>query len=549
MSERVALKRDPQTDRATLQAVLEAAQAGDHSRAAELAAAALADGLEHPLLLNVAALGCEQRGRPDEALPLLERAVRIAPNDVPCRNALGLCLLQLERPAEALEQFNVLIRLSPDLAFAHTSRGNALLALGEISDADASFQRAVALDPNQGVALAGLAHIASSRGASVDARQWAEKALTLIPGYPKAVMSLALAELTERQLLKAEGRVRALLEDSRLTSLERACAEGLLGDVLDAEGSTAEAFACYSACNQQLQETYANRFATGTTALEYAQSMLRYFDRAQPDRWRSPPQLGSDSSGVRGHVFLVGFPRSGTTLLEVILEGHPNVASLEERELLIDSVQEFMQQPEDLERLARAGTATLEAARAAYWRRVAQLKVDVSGKVFVDKYPLNTLKLPLIARLFPQAKILYASRDPRDVVISCFRHRFAMSAPIYELLTIEGAARYYDAVMQVLIKLTGLFTLQIAPVRHEDLVTAFEREMKRICDFIGLTWDPAMGDFALRTKNRPVLTPSTAQLVRGLNTEGLGHWHRYQAQLAPVLPLLEPWIKRFYYSD
>jgi hypothetical protein len=86
-------------------------------------------------------------------------------------------------------------------------------------------------------------------------------------------------------------------------------------------------------------------------------------------------------------------------------------------------------------------------------------------------------------------------------------------------------------------------------VRHEDLVTEFAREMKRICAFLRLDWDPAMGDFALRAQFRSVLTPSTAQLVRGLNTEGLGHWHRYREQLQPVLPILDHWIKRFYYDS
>jgi len=80
------------------------------------------------------------------------------------------------------------------------------------------------------------------------------------------------------------------------------------------------------------------------------------------------------------------------------------------------------------------------------------------------------------------------------------------------------------------------------------LVTEFAREMKRICAYLGLEWAPAMGDFALRTQNRGVLTPSTAQLVRGLSTEGLGHWRRYRTQLAGVLPLLDPWVKRFYYD-
>jgi len=85
-------------------------------------------------------------------------------------------------------------------------------------------------------------------------------------------------------------------------------------------------------------------------------------------------------------------------------------------------------------------------------------------------------------------------------------------------------------------------------VRHEDVVTEFMREMRRVCAYLGLEWVEAMGDFAKRTSTRAVLTPSTAQLVRGLSTEGLGHWRRYEAQLAPVLPQLQPWVTRFYYE-
>jgi tetratricopeptide (TPR) repeat protein len=542
------MARDLEADHATLRAVYEAAQGGHHAQAGSLAEAALATGLEHPLLLNVAALKLEQHGLVPEAERLLQRAVLIAPNDLNSRNALGLCLLRLERPAEALEQFEALLKLNPSLPYAHASHGNSLLALGAISEAEASYQRALAIDANQGIALAGLAHIASSRGAYPEARAWAEKALTLVPEFPDAVMSLAAAELGERQTQRAGERIRALLTDTRLAPLERAYANGLLGDILDAEDRPAEAFAAYTACNQDLRRLYGDRFSAGANAFEYVRSMTRYFEHARPQAWKLRPPGGAPSSAVRGHVFLLGFPRSGTTLLELILEGHPNVVSLEEKESLIDSVQEYMQRPEDLERLTRATPATLEALRAAYWRLVAGAGVDVAGKMFVDKYPLNTLKLPVIARLFPEAKILFACRDPRDVVLSCFRHRFKMNAPIYELLSIESAARYYDAVMRLVIRLNSELTLDTCLVRHEDLVTEFAREMKRICTFLGLDWAPAMGDFALRTKNRAVLTPSTAQLVRGLNTEGLGQWRRYRTQLAPVLEMLDPWVKRFYYD-
>jgi tetratricopeptide (TPR) repeat protein len=541
------LARDPQADHATLRAVHGAAVAGDHAKASTLAEAALADGLEHPLLFNLAALKLEQLGCVSDAEVLLRRAVEIAPDDIGSRNALGLCLLRLDRPEEARAQFEALLDLNPSLPYAHASHGNALLALGAITDAEASYRRALSIDAEQGMAMAGLAHIASRRGAYPAARKWAEKALTLLPGYPDAVMSLAAAELGERELDQAEARVRALLADERLQPAERAHANGMLGDVLDAEDRPGEAFAAYASCNGELQRLHAGQFANAPSALEYVRSMTQCFEDAAPDTWK-PRAAVQDRSGARGLVFLLGFPRSGTTLLEVILEGHPNVVSLEENELLIDAVNEYMQRPEDLERLSRASTADLEFLRAAYWRRVAVAGIDVPDKVFVDKHPLNTLKLPLIARLFPQAKILFACRDPRDIVLSCFRHRFKMSAPIYELLTAEGAARYYDAVMQLLVTLTRVLALETCLVRHEDLVTEFAREMKRICAYLGLEWAPAMGDFALRTKNRGVLTPSTAQLVRGLSTEGLGHWRRYRPQLAGVLPMLDPWVKRFYYD-
>ncbi len=539
--------RNPEADNTTLTAVHAAAQRGAHAEAAALAARALADGLEHPLLFNLAALNLDMQGRVSEAEALLQRAILIGPNDLSSRNALGLCLLRLERPAEALRQFDELLRLDSSLPFAHASRGNALFALGAIDEAQASYARAIEIDANQGVALAGLARIAGSRGAHADARAWAERSLAALPGYPDAVMSLAAAELGERSPNRAELRLRALLTEPRLTPLERAYATGLLGDSLDAKSLPAEAFAAYTSCNQQLREAYAARFSEGPSALEYARSLSRFFEES-PRNWQAADAADEHSGGAAQHVFLLGFPRSGTTLLEVVLEGHPDVVSLEEQELLIDSVREFMRRPSDLARLMKADAGALAPLRAGYWRLVAAAGIDVSGKTFVDKHPLNTLKLPLIARLFPRAKILFACRDPRDIVLSCFRHRFQMSAPIYELLTLQGAARYYDAVMQLAVCLTGALGLDMCLVRHEDVVTEFMREMRRICAYLGLEWVDAMGDFAKRSSTRAALTPSTAQLVRGLSTEGLGHWRRYQAQLAPVLPLLEPWVKRFYYD-
>ena len=148
------LTRQAEADHATLAAVHAAAQRGAHSEAAVLAQAALADGLEHSLLLNVLALDLELQGRIAEAEQLLQRAVAIAPRDLSSRNALGLCLLRLERPGDALAQFDALLALNAALPFVHASRGNALAALGAISEAQVSYQRALELDANQVIALA-----------------------------------------------------------------------------------------------------------------------------------------------------------------------------------------------------------------------------------------------------------------------------------------------------------------------------------------------------------------------------------------------------------
>jgi tetratricopeptide (TPR) repeat protein len=542
------MDRDPAADRERLRSIQRLAQAGQHAQAAALAQAARADGLEHPLLYNVLALKLESEGRLPEAEALLQSAVRLAPADVASRNALGLCLLRLERPDEALVQFESALARESGLAFIHANRGSALIALRRVGDAEASFQRALALDERHGVALAGLAHIASSRGAYPEARARAEKALQLMPGYPEAVLSLVSSELGERKPSLAEARVRDVLSREDLHPLSRAYATGLLGDALDAQDRMAEAFSAYSLCNRLLREAHGPRFDSEPGALKYAQGLLEFLQRADAGPWRVAPLSTGLRDPASGHIFVLGFPRSGTTLLEVVLEGHPQVISLEENESLIDGIQEFMREPQDLDRLLRAPPATLDALRQSYWRHVAQTGVDVRGKVFVDKYPLNTLKLPLIARLFPKARILFAYRDPRDVVLSCFRHRFRMSAPMYELLTLEGTAAYYDVVMRVFLECMRVLPLDSCLIRHEDVVTAFTREMRRICEFLQLEWMPAMEEFALRTQRREILTPSTAQLARGLNASGVGHWRRYRTQLEPVLPLLAGWVSHFQFD-
>jgi hypothetical protein len=205
----------------------------------------------------------------------------------------------------------------------------------------------------------------------------------------------------------------------------------------------------------------------------------------------------------------------------------------------------FLREPLDLAPLASCTAEELAALRGAYWQRVRAAGVELSGKLFIDKHPLNTLKLPLIARLFPGARILFASRDPRDVVLSCFRRRFRMNAAMYQLLTLAGAAEFYDAVLQFATQARGALRLHWHEVRYERLVSDFGAETRAICDFLGLEWNADLERFAERASAREHATPSTAQLARGLDASGIGHWRHYATALEPLQALLAPWVERY----
>ena len=541
------MPRDLNADQEMLRNVLALAEKRDIPRAAAIAEQALASGFEHPLLLNVLATRLEHEGRLQEALQLLERAARLAPGDIAVRNALSLCLQRLDRPAEALQHVDRLLEDHPDLAFAHANRGNALIAMGALGKAQQSHERAVELDPGNLAAQGALASIATHRGDHEAARGWARKVLAKIPGYPDAVLSLAAAELAGGATDAAQMLICQLLADQRAGPAEKARANGLLGDVLDAAGRYAEAFEAYAACNEALRIVH-RRFTDGTGMVPYTEAIISALQRVDASRWAPDPDVAIDDGGAAGHVFLLGFPRSGTTLLEVALDGHPRVASLEEHELLRPGVLAFMREPLDFEPLLQDPTQTLPELRAAYWSQVRNAGVDVAGRVFVDKHPLNTLKLPLIARLFPRARILFAYRDPRDVVLSCFRRRFNMNPAMYQLLTLQGGAAFYDATMRLADQARGLAALRWMEVRYENLANDPAAQLHGVCEFMDLDWVPNLIDFAARAQARESATPSTAQLARGLNRDSIGPWRHYQAALAPILPVLQPWVERLGYS-
>ena len=249
-------------------------------------------------------------------------------------------------------------------------------------------------------------------------------------------------------------------------------------------------------------------------------------------------------------VFIVGFPRSGTTLLEQMLDAHPELCSMDERAFLQDLIDRMadwnLGYPEGLAQLDAEQCAQL---RALYWRQADRTVARPPGVRLVDKNPLNLLRLPMIARLFPEAPILLALRHPCDVILSCYMQNFRSPAFALVCATLDSLAQGYANAMRFWIRHAALMRPRVLELRYEDLLDDLPRQLARVAEFLEVA-DPApMLGFAAHARRKGFIsTPSYAQVVQAPNKNAVGRWRRYAPWFEPLLPRLQPLLAQWGYA-
>lgn len=527
---------------ASIANVLEAARSGDHARAYQLAKAAIAEGARDAMLFEIVAGWLAKHGHGSEAAAALETLHIFAAQDPVLLIRIGLILQRMRRPQEALAAFDSAIALRPDFARAHYERGVTLGILGRIEEMRAAHENSLALEPGNADALASLGLIAARAGDAAQARDYATRSLIYRSDSALALAALALADIRDGNIAHALQRLDALLADARLandTWIDIAVSDA--GNALARRNCFPESFAAYTAVGERRRKRQLPA-VQGRRAVDAVHHRIAYVGRSAP--WQI---ARTQTSPAIGHVFILGFMRSGTTLLETILAGHPSVCAMDERELLAEPARRFLFTDESLDELSTLDEPELSVWRKAYWHAAEKAGANVAGRVVVDKMPFNALRLPLIAKLFPEARILLAIRDPRDVVLSCFRHRFEANQLTFEFLRLDDCARFYGATMEFVELCRQKLPITVYEHRYETLIDDFEDSVRMVCDFIGLKWNETMRDFVAASDVIAQRSQSAAQVRRGLYQSGIGQWRPYSAELAPVMPLLAPWIERFGY--
>jgi tetratricopeptide (TPR) repeat protein len=414
-------------------------------------------------------------------------------------------------------------------------RGNLFAGLVRLDEAERGFRVALALRPDCGDAWLGLGlmYEHSGRGeALAPLLREAEAAGADDPGL----------RLLDAYRLRREGDLEAALvaAEAGPADLEPTRRLQLLVELNDRLGRSDAAWGAAQAMNAAAGDESAR-----TGAVLYREEVARIAAMVTP-AWAASWSPPAPPPARPAPIFLVGFPRSGTTLLDTMLMGEERLLVLEERPLW-----NAILEAAPIERLPALGDAEIAHLRDLYFEAVDRHAPQGSagGRIPVDKMPLNLARVPWLHRLFPEAKFILSLRHPADVVLSCLFTNFRLNYAMANFLDPGDAAATYDRVMTAWERSRDAFGLAVHALRYEDLIADPEAALRPLYGFLDLPWRRDAADHRGAARARGyVASASYAQVTEPLYRRAEGRWRRYRAQLEPVLPRLAPWAERYGYG-
>ena len=520
-----------------------------------------------PGLSRIAGYAHQQRGDLDRAAAAYGATVRAVPGDFETWNNLGNVRLALGDAGGAADALQRAVALKPDALPIYANLSEALARADRPEARQQAMRAAALLAPNDADIQCELG-LAESAGLAFEAAERAFRlAIALSPGFTPAYLELGL-------LLENRNRIddlAALIDDAVAKGVDNAEVDFLRAWLLRRRGQLADALPLAQSTpesinpirrHQLLAELYdrtddAPRAFVEFAAMNAAAVVARpippgpgYRDGVAADALRLTQARVAGWTAIDvprdrpAPVFIVGFPRSGTTLLDTLLMNMPDLHVLEELPIL----REVESALGDLERVATLNSGRAGALRERYFAALRAVAPPPKGATIIDKHPLHMARVPLIHRIFPDARFILVERHPCDVVLSCFMANFQLNDAMREFVTLDGAARLYDTVFDHWTRATSLLPVAVHRVRYERMVADLEGEMRPLLDFLEMPWDPGVLDnIGSAAKREHIRTASYSQVSEPIYARAAGRWERYRDEMAAVLPILAPWAERMGY--
>ncbi len=450
----------------------------------------------------------QAQGNLDAAVACYERALAIHPDYADAHNNLGSLLGSQERIEEAVAHLERALALKPDFASAYNNLANVLASQDRTEEAVVHYEHALALKPDYAHAHNNLANIFKHRGNFEQAAAHYGRAIAIQPDYAEAHYGRAEIKSFERGSADLAALEALAVRDNPYIHFA-------LAKALEDCGDYARAWEYFRRGNA-LKRTQIDYDEEAT--LESFHQIAAAFDRGLFDRFE---QQG-DPSAVP--VFVLGMPRSGSTLVEQILAGHPQIHAAGELTILEKMTANYPQCIPELD------AAALRALGQSYLNRLPAL---ADGQVhIVDKLSGNFLRIGLIRLMLPNARIIHTRRDPIDTCVSCYSKLF--TSGLFFTYDLAELGRYYRHYSELMAHWRSMLPPNaMLEVSYEDVVDDLEGQARRLIDYCGLPWDDRCISF--HKTNRPVKTASAVQVRKPLFRSSIERWRHYEAGLAPLL--------------
>jgi len=514
----------------------------------------------------------------EEAQALYASICKADPMDAEAWAKMGATRFRLGQHNEAESCARRALLLAPKLSFARQTLATILQHQGKLDEASSILQGSLAQQPNSSEALVNLARLRENQGRQKEAFDLYHQALDLQPESPyvlakrgellekegrlaeaettlarglaqtpgSPILNLAAARLDRRSNRHAEAaaRLEAVLHQPMPQDLGMEI-HLLLGQLHDRLGNTDKVLPHLLEGKRRMalvadpDGSSRTRFlARCDTARACLSDRLQHSSQKQPSSQNDAP------------VFLIGFPRSGTTLLEQILDSHPGLQTLDEKPMAEVMERAFLDMPPSgPDALADLSDAQITTLRRIYFDEAAHHVARQPNTLLVDKLPLNIVRVPLLWRVFPEARFILAIRHPCDVTLSCLMQSFGINDAMAGFDSLENVAEIYSRVMGAWLEYAERLPLHWQRIRYEDLITNFEAETRTLLEFLGVGWSDTVLEHTRHAQQRGIInTPSYHQVTQPIYQHAKYRWKRYEKEFAPAIKILQPFIEQFGYS-
>ena len=484
------------------------------------------------------------------SIEALEHAAKLDPANSGIQLDLGRAYgMRYDYPA-AERCFEKAIRVSPRKMETLSEAGKRCQQFGLAEMANRYFERAAQEKGVTAEVFVKLAELNERHARLEEATELAERALKLDASYPPARLVRARLDRLSGRLVEAESRARALVNGSPTDPWWAECWYEL-GEILDRLARYDEAMEAFLEAKTLVRPAVVKHAAT----LQLIQARLRTLETTITEtvleRWAAAAE---SLQPLQRLSILCGHPRSGTTLLEQVLDSNPGVLTAEETQIFHDEAylpltRGFSATTSVFEVLESAPLSRLRQSRANYIRFTElMLGTTVDGRMLVDKNPALSSLIPAAARIFPEVKFLIALRDPRDVCMSCFMQSLSPNPISSSYLSMEGTVTQYLSVMGFWRTLLPRLRNPFLEVRYEDVVADLEGTSRKVLQFLEVPWDERVLRFDEHARSKSLSSPSYAEVVKPLTKRAIGRWQNYRRHLEPYLPRLEPMMKQLGYA-